>query len=253
MTVCPQPHLSFLLGCIQWICLKIEQKWKSDSREPGTYTKSLGHWRAWTQDSLTTLIPSAQEWVGSDCEQRCSRSVWMAWPRAVCLYSTAHGCFRKCVGKCCSQALTSKVLTRSLVVWWAKEPSCCPLSHMVSDPALDGVIEVTECAFQKQWCSWSWFKWKEPLMGCNPTTTQSGKCLWSQKVQPKGIAQNWQRNLVLKCLNSKGHPTGKAGNHSKSPGTGQEETSTSAFNCSSGLHNSCLALQSDFQSPHEQF
>lgn len=53
------------------------------------------------------------------------------------------------VGKCCSQALTSKVSIRSLVVCWANEPPHCPLYHMVLDPALDDVIEVTECAFQK--------------------------------------------------------------------------------------------------------
>lgn len=106
---CVHSHiLVFSGGCIQWTCLKIEQRWKPESSEPATCTKSdiesldTGH-------SLTTnLISSAQEWVGSDCEWGCS-SVWMAQPRAICLYSTAHDCFRKCVGMCCSQALTSKI------------------------------------------------------------------------------------------------------------------------------------------------
>lgn len=48
-------------------------------------------------------------------------------------------------------------------------------------------------------------------------------------------------------------PHAKAGDHSKPPGTGQEETSTSGINSSSGFTSSCLALKSDFQSPHEQF
>lgn len=38
---CIHSHiLAFSDGCIQWICLKIKQRWKPDSREPGIYTKS---------------------------------------------------------------------------------------------------------------------------------------------------------------------------------------------------------------------
>lgn len=72
-------------------------------------------------------------------------------------------------------------------------------------------------------------------MGCNPTTIWSGRYLWPpKKCNPKDckrLAEGFEVSEIYR-----GHPTGKAGDPSKSPGTGQEETSASAFNSSSGIH-----------------
>lgn len=70
-------------------------------------------------------------------------------------------------------------------------------------------------------------KWKWAV---TPPPPRVGSACGPQKVQPKGPAQSWQRDPVLKCLNYRGHPTCKAGDRSKSPGTRQEDTSISAFN-----------------------
>lgn len=60
-----------------------------------------------------------------------------------------------------------------------------------------------------------------------------------EELQSQGTAQSWQQDLsrtVLRSSNYRWHPIGKAGEHSKPSGTGEEGTSTPPFTSSSGFH-----------------
>lgn len=224
----------------KWTCLKIKHMHShiEDSQE-STPSLLLTLDRPTQPHDKPDFIILRMSWQWLAKWSRSSWFVWMAWPRVIFLYRTAHDCFRKCVGKCYSWSLTTNIewchwlhagwrthLVVTSIIWPRAQLWCLSELTMQLVP----------------------IKWKEALKDCNPTTSSSGKHLWSSKKSVQGLHKAGRRIQVglfwgLQALDN--IPQERWGTQ-QATRYGGGGTSAPAFTSPLVSSSLSLALQSDF-------